>query len=247
MAHSSPLRPRFWHKRLIELFGLVVLSLAGFVAVSVLSYTHADATILAQGMQYPLPAVANLGGIAGAAFGEVLVPVFGHAVLLIALGLAIAGYQLLSRHTVRVAPFLVSMYATRVLAASALIGWLTLTHDVDLAPMGGSMGTIVAGQLILALGTAGSVLLLAGVFIATLLAIAPWQMPQGIQWLQQQGRHYFEVIASRYQSLLAWWQGRHQKVESPRLLNGPRDIETNKHIPSSPLIFRTHPQNEGSV
>jgi S-DNA-T family DNA segregation ATPase FtsK/SpoIIIE len=175
--------PQFLIKRFSEGGFIIVLTIAFYILLSLITYRVSDPAWTHHATQ--IKQVANAGGRVGAYIADSLYWVFGYWAYLLPICFTyIAGTLLLDQRTLAAInkPMLLLRSAGLLLLVAGGCGWLSLQIPIDklrvIAYSGGIVGETIANALEHALNFQGAVLLL----FAMLLVGGTWLT--GISWIQ---------------------------------------------------------------
>ncbi len=161
-----------------EILGLILMTLALLVTLSILTYSSVDEplarrfswwdSLFEPGNELP----ANALGLIGAEIAHLLVPGFlGYCVLLLPLSIFGWGYVWLRNRSAEYVPLVTGLMAVVALLIASLLGWFSIVLESELLVWSGAWGLGLAVWMQQLLGTAGSLVMFVLILTVTALLL----------------------------------------------------------------------------
>jgi DNA segregation ATPase FtsK/SpoIIIE, S-DNA-T family len=181
----SVLNPSEQHRRLNELVGILGVTLAILLALSLISFNPADRSLnVALVPAYSAPA-HNWIGVAGAYGSDLLFQFLGYAAFLLPAGLFLLALRWFRSEPVAAPGVKVAGGALLVAALAALLALLPLPAVRSLLPAGGMLGALLARGLRAVFNPLGAHLVALAALVAGLYLSTRFSVTSSADWLRQ--------------------------------------------------------------
>jgi S-DNA-T family DNA segregation ATPase FtsK/SpoIIIE len=223
--------------RLNELVGLLGVTLAVLLALSLLSYNPYDASL---NVSAPLPtagtpAARNWVGPFGAHTADMLFQFLGYAAFVLPVSIFLLALRWLRSHGIESPVVKLCGVGLLIGSLSALLALLPFPAVRSTLPAGGVLGALLAKGLIAGFNPIGAHLLAAAAFLAALFLTTRFSFSTTAQWLTQR--------TTPFASLRARWAGWREAREQKRLQKRVEEIKIVGRPPAPP---QTIAPKEGS-
>lgn len=225
------------HRRINEFVGLVLVTAALLVALSLISFDAADPSLnLSQNPGFDNPP-ANLIGLVGSYASDLLFQTVGYASFLFPVFLGIYAFQWLASRTIHsIWPALAGI-SLLVLTLSATFALLPGLPRIDShIPPGGGGGQILAEWLAATLNPIGTVIVLMAAFLVSLLLATTFSLTQTSASIKQR----LAFIGRLRIQAVQWWE--EQSKQRARLRIQKKAEPGNRAPkPEAPLVRSEEP------
>ncbi len=191
------------HRRLNEFVGLVLVTIAVLVGLSLISFDPTDPSFNISRNPLFNPAPNNLIGVVGSHSSDLLFQFLGYAGFLLPIFLGIYAFHWLASWSVKnIVPRLTGMGLMALTVAAGLSLFPSLPRIGTQIPAGGGGGKLMADWLAATFNPLGAVLLLVSFFLVSLLLTTKFSLVRTAESVQSR----FGFVAVWSQRLTGWYE-----------------------------------------
>ncbi|MEW6364260.1 MAG: DNA translocase FtsK 4TM domain-containing protein [Acidobacteriota bacterium] len=200
----------FWaHKRVMEIEGILMLTLSTVLLLSLLTYAPSDPSLNSTGLSPEAPSVQNKAGVAGAYASDVLLQLFGITSFLLPLLGIVVGFRLLLHRPTTSVLSRVAGALVLVAVGAAALAILLPAHRYRNLSFGGGFGEALGTYLVSRLSPWGGLLLCAALALIAMLFLTRLSLPDMLRLCFRPFSSLAELVAGRLRAL----KDRHERTQ----------------------------------